>query len=493
MSEESEEDTSEWYRPVERVKDPRKFPFAIICNLCCFRCNTLQEMRFHITQKCSQRSRGISLLCGHCDVQFNNWPSIVEHLNQKDMHKQSAIQPHYEMSTDIPPDMSPYLSQSETLQYHRQQVQRRSYFRPQDAPPPEDLLAVATRTAGISTVATGIVNQTREADQPGLVLPNPAVVPFLEDETDYPDMAQMPGEVVGTTPAREPLGPPLDLPPDYPQADPLATEITGGADNTPQPAEPIFELAVPQSQSQSVPPDDNAQPDVPVSGLLLPTLPLEEEIDPLVPPPPFPSQSTDEAEVPPLPLNWDDAPPLPADQPTAEVELPVPPPDSSLSRRPTRGRPRIHDTVIDLTSDVDENDNQPTRPEPEGGHESKVKLEPKTDQAAVEGCSASTLEAQLRLAQSIIERQQREINSLKRNENALLRQARYLAGSVHLLGRCADLPASPSERRKRQRMIDAGAWPSNLRNAPQLSYSALGEKLRDFYHDELVRHEREET
>jgi len=147
------------------------------------------------------------------------------------------------------------------------------------------------------------------------------------------------------------------------------------------------------------------------------------------------SQSTDEAEVPPLPLNWDDAPPLPADQPTAEVELPVPPPDSSLPRRPTRGRPRIHDTVIDLTSDVDENDNQPTRPEPEGGHESKVKLEPKTDQSAVGGCSASTLEAQLRLAQSIIERQQREINSLKRNENALLRQARYLAGSVRLLGR----------------------------------------------------------
>ena len=65
----------------------------------------------------------------------------------------------------------------------------------------------------------------------------------------------------------------------------------------------------------------------------------------------------------------------------------------------------------------------------------KSNWNPKTDPAAVEGCSASTLEAQLRLAQSIIERQQREINSLKRNENALLRQARYLAGSVRLLGR----------------------------------------------------------
>ena len=202
-------------------------------------------------------------------------------------------------------------------------------------------------------------------------------------------MAEIPREVVAATQAGEPLGQPLDLAPDCPQADHLATEFTGSVDNTHQPAEPIPELAVPQSPSQSVPPDDNAQPDVPVSGLLLPSLPLEEGIDPLVPPPPSPSQSTDEAEVPPLPLNWDDAPPLPADQPTAEVELPVPPPpDSSLSRRPTRGRPRIHDTVIDLTSDVDENDNQPTRPEPEGGHESKVKLEPKTDQGAVEGCSA---------------------------------------------------------------------------------------------------------
>jgi len=227
MSEESEEDTPEWYRPMESVKDPRQFPFAIVCNLCCHRCNTLQEMRFHITQKCPQRSRGISLLCGHCDEQFGSWPCIVEHLNQKDMHKQSAIQPQYEMSTDIPPDMSYYLSQSETLQYHRQQVQRRSYFRPQDAPPPEDLLAVATRTTGISTVATGITNQTQEADQPGLVLPNPAVVPFLEDGTEYLDMAEIPGEVVGATQAGEPLGPPLDLPPDCPQADPLVTEVTG--------------------------------------------------------------------------------------------------------------------------------------------------------------------------------------------------------------------------------------------------------------------------
>ena len=473
MSEDSEEDTPEWHRPMESVKDPRQFPFAIVCNLCCHRCNTLQEMRIHITKKCPQQSRGISLLCEHCGEQSGNWPYMVDHLNQKDMHKQSAFQPQYEMSTDIPPDMSYYLSQSETLQYHRQRVQRRSSFRPQDAPPPEDLLAVATRTAGISTVATGIANQTQEAHQPGLVLPIPAVVPFLEDGTEYPDMAEIPGEVVGATQAGEPLGQPLDLAPDCPQADPLATEFTGSVDNTHQPAEPIPELAVSQSPSKSVPPDDNAQPDVPVSGLLLPSLLLEEGIDPLVPPPPFSSQITNEAEVPPLPLNRDDAPPLPADQPTAVVELPIPPPNSSLSRRPTRGQPRIHDTVIDLTSDVDENDNQPTRPEPEGGRESKVKLQPKTDQAAVERCSASTLEAQLRLAQSTIEQQQREINCLKRNETALLRQARYLAGSVHLLGRFADLPASPSERRKRQRMIDVGAWPSNLRNAPQLSYSAL--------------------
>jgi len=169
MSEESEEDTPEWYRPMESVKDPRQFPFAIVCNLCCYRCNTLQEMRLHITKKCPQRSRGISLLCGHCGEESGNWPYMVEHLNQKDMHKQSAFQPQYEMSTDIPPDMSYYLSQ---------QVQRRSSFRPQDAPPPEDLLAVATHTAGISTVATGIANQNQEADQPGLVLPIPAVVPF---------------------------------------------------------------------------------------------------------------------------------------------------------------------------------------------------------------------------------------------------------------------------------------------------------------------------
>jgi len=67
MSFEEDQDSDEWLRPMQKVKDPRRFSFAIICKMCRFRCATLQEMRLHVTQKCTSRpcrdARLVDLFC----------------------------------------------------------------------------------------------------------------------------------------------------------------------------------------------------------------------------------------------------------------------------------------------------------------------------------------------------------------------------------------------------------------------------------------------
>jgi len=67
-------------------------------------------------------------------------------------------------------------------------------------------------------------------------------------------------------------------------------------------------------------------------------------------------------------------------------------------------------------STYDVTDTDVTGPGLEGDQTSEVKQEPHTNQASLEGCSTSTLETQLCLAQSFIARQEQEINSLKCNK-----------------------------------------------------------------------------
>jgi len=99
----------------------------------------------------------------------------VDHLNQKDIHNQPAFSPEYVFTADVQPDMTHYLSQSETLQYHHQRTHCHPPFRPQDAPPPEDILATAIHTASIPATTTSTVTWAPQLE----VSPPPQVVKFL--------------------------------------------------------------------------------------------------------------------------------------------------------------------------------------------------------------------------------------------------------------------------------------------------------------------------
>jgi len=83
------------------------------------------------------------------------------------------ISPHFAQNVfpaDVQPDMTHYLSQSETLQYHHQRTHCRPPFRPQDAPPSEDILATAIHTASIPATTTSTVTlapQFEESPPPG--------------------------------------------------------------------------------------------------------------------------------------------------------------------------------------------------------------------------------------------------------------------------------------------------------------------------------------
>ena len=206
MSSEDEQDSTEYLRPMEKIKDPRQFFFAIICNVCRYRCGTLQEMRLHVTRNCPVQLRKIELFCGHCGQEFYKWPEIVEHLNQKDMHNQPEFRSEYVFPAEVRPDMTPYLSQSETLQYHRQRTHCRPPFRPPDAPPSEDILATAIRTAGIPAATISTVTSAPQPEESPP--PQAIVVPFLEEYTQGGDI----GEVAQEPPlARD--APPPPLPP----------------------------------------------------------------------------------------------------------------------------------------------------------------------------------------------------------------------------------------------------------------------------------------
>jgi len=89
-------DPDKWRTKQHRVnKDPRKFEFAIVCKHCGVHRNSLGGMKIHLDH-CPKRKRP-DLLCGHCGLRVNDWPTMVRHLNRKDMEKQLPYDPKYKM------------------------------------------------------------------------------------------------------------------------------------------------------------------------------------------------------------------------------------------------------------------------------------------------------------------------------------------------------------------------------------------------------------
>ena len=102
-------DPDKWRTKQRRVnKDPRKFAFAIVCKHCSVHRNSLGGMKIHLDY-CPKRKRP-DLVCGHCELRVNHWPTMVRHLNRKDMERQLPCDPKYKMDvrvtklfpTDIP-------------------------------------------------------------------------------------------------------------------------------------------------------------------------------------------------------------------------------------------------------------------------------------------------------------------------------------------------------------------------------------------------------
>jgi len=80
-------------------KDPRKFEFAIVCMHCHVHRNSLGSMKVHLDY-CPHRKRP-DLLCGHCEFRVNHWPTMVRHLNRKDMERQLPCDPKYKMDIRV--------------------------------------------------------------------------------------------------------------------------------------------------------------------------------------------------------------------------------------------------------------------------------------------------------------------------------------------------------------------------------------------------------
>ena len=104
-------DPDKWRTKQRRVdKDPRKFEFAIVCKHCSIHRNSLGGMKIHLDY-CPKRKRP-DLLCGHCKLRVNDWPTMVRHLNRKDMERQLPCEPKYKMDVRItklfPTDMPKY-------------------------------------------------------------------------------------------------------------------------------------------------------------------------------------------------------------------------------------------------------------------------------------------------------------------------------------------------------------------------------------------------
>ena len=56
-------------------------------------------MKIHLDY-CPKRKRP-DLLCGHCELRVNDWPTMVRHLNRKDMEKQLPCDPQYKMDVRV--------------------------------------------------------------------------------------------------------------------------------------------------------------------------------------------------------------------------------------------------------------------------------------------------------------------------------------------------------------------------------------------------------
>jgi len=85
------------------------------------------------------------------------------------------------------------------------------------------------------------------------------------------------------------------------------------------------------------------------------------------------------------------------------------------------------------------------------------------------------------MAHNVFAELQTQVKSLKWDKVSLLQQTTYLAEPVCVLGAFADLPPSPAECRKRQKMVASGAWPASCENAHKLSYKELGGRLKAYY------------
>jgi len=93
-------DPDKWRTKKHRInKDPRRFEFAIVCKHCSIHRNSLGGMKIHLDY-CPKRKRP-DLLCGHCKLRVNDWPTMVRHLNRKDMERQLPCEPKYKMDVRI--------------------------------------------------------------------------------------------------------------------------------------------------------------------------------------------------------------------------------------------------------------------------------------------------------------------------------------------------------------------------------------------------------
>ena len=86
-------------------KDPQRFAYAIVCKHCDIARNSLGGMKVHL-DFCPIRKRP-DILCGHCELHVNDWPTMVRHLNKKYMERELPCKPEYKMANLRPTTLFP--------------------------------------------------------------------------------------------------------------------------------------------------------------------------------------------------------------------------------------------------------------------------------------------------------------------------------------------------------------------------------------------------
>ena len=158
--------------------DPRRFPFALICMWDGEMRDSLQATRQHLGECSGGKIR--DLMCGHYELRTSWWPMLCDHLNQPGMETKAACRPEFRMSRTVPKLFSsllPSLSPS-TL---RDVSMRGKRYRTHESLSPEQLISFRGEAARLRRSSDRSPNIPSSVTTVVCIEPDPGPLSTLEE------------------------------------------------------------------------------------------------------------------------------------------------------------------------------------------------------------------------------------------------------------------------------------------------------------------------